>query len=183
MTIVDKSAKDIVTELRKSGSIGRILGKGSFSSVYEAAMPNAVYKLTTCDAYVDFILSAQKFVRHGDVHLPWMLRYDGIVGEDFDEGGIHGIWIERLRPCKRSDEQACRDKRFIRSQAYEETLIERFVSGKIRHRYRISDTLKDSLDHLLQICAGCGYSFDLHNDNMMVRPSDGRIVISDPICL
>lgn len=184
-----RCVRSIIEPRRKSGSIGKLLGQGSFSAVYDAP-GDEVFKLTKCRATVDFLMHSYQYVRQGERHLPKLLRFEGVIGTDPHEmTPLYGVWIEKLRRPTRDERQLQRVRRCVldmihRNGDTDDNLL-RTAKGELLHgKMTFDPELLQSLHRLHKIFVRLGdVSIDLHRDNIMVRPKTGELVINDPFIM
>lgn len=182
-----RCVREVVNPLRKKGTIGKLLGAGSFSVVYEAPeRPDSVLKLTKCDAFIGLMEELPKYDPDETRHFPRMHEFLGKVGHDpYDGTSLYGYWLERLRKPTRQEHAAVRlRKALCESLGIDNSHLIRLCDREPTEigGYPLPASLLKSLNTLRSVYETLNFvMLDLHNANVMVRPSTGELVLSDPL--
>lgn len=179
------SPRRLVAKLRQKGLIGKRLGRGYFSTVYETADPNVVFKLTKCLVSVRYARLVRRYYPD-DPHLLHAQRIHGrmCVEERDCDAPVFGMSLERLVPIttKVSVEEFRLAKALSSSTSFAMNREEQIQALEdIVRRGNLPLSILRSIERLQTLMVVCeGASLDLHIHNFMVRPSTGELVISDP---
>jgi hypothetical protein len=178
------SRAEYVRAWRSSGVIGRKLGEGSYSAVYEGMKPGQVVKITSDSSTVHYLLQASMFVERGDRHFPRIFSYLGAVARDDDDGTVlHGFMLERLCGVRRGS-AAWHQRNRIRAglNAPNEEELAAAILDLAEGDEALPASVRKSLKRLVKIHGRIGEAmFDLSAGNFMMRPDTEELVFSDPL--
>lgn len=167
--------------------------RGEFSAVFDAG-EEKVIKVT-----VDSI-QYEIFTRYewDNRHFPIVTTDHGIIGEqtiyDEDSLSIYMVEMERLVKLPRGGEVTRLVRKLVRKADdlhlkhlkgwnYDYTRATVDTLDKLSEWGALPESLRASLAELsCRVANYDGANLDIHSGNVMIRPSTGELVLSDPIC-
>lgn len=163
--IAYSSIKDIFAELKKLGYIKtEMLGSGIFGAVFKRPNDPYVIKVFKHDKqYLKYLEYARQHQ-----HNPHVPKIRGKIMKPYRNFQLYLVRIEELVPLSyRMDKQYYLYKK-LQEYAYSS-------------RFGPDDCLPYALVEVIDYIKSSGGEIDLHDENVMVRPSDGQLVITDPL--
>lgn len=165
----------------------KMLARGSFSAVFDTG--NTVHKLTL-DKYA-YMLGTDRVIGCSGRHFTQVLSNHGEVGE-VEGQPVYLFECEKLeklpktgplralarRVCRQATTHVCSHFQFHRLKEGLTLAIEELSMDE-----SLPESLQDAFADLHKFASNVeeGWSLDLHTANLMVRPADGTLVISDPL--
>jgi len=151
----------------------KLVGRGVFGAVFEAADPSRVLKLTTDFKHINYLIDGRA---PKGPYKPVVFEYFGPVGETSNGETLYLIEIERLHRLRRGTHNGRMAQRITRFFRKNDVFPE-------RSKY-LPDLTAEMAEFMYDLncffirfsCAG-----DPGWSNFMERP-DGTLVFSDPIC-
>lgn len=170
---------------RHAAIIGKkLLGRGSFCAVFDSG--KTVHKLTL-DRYA-YMMGTDQVIGCSGEHFTRVLYNHGEVGA-VDERPLYLFECERLEKLPRSGELRALARRIAArtrkhklyhmhnspadSLALEELSVDEELPVSLQDAFVDLHSFVHRVDE--------GWSLDIHAANLMIRPSDGTLVLSDPL--
>lgn len=160
---------DIYLRLRDLGYVKRdqILGQGIFGVVFKRPQDSYVIKLFKNDPayrqYLKYVLQHQD-----NPHVP---KIRGKLVKPYRDANLYLVRIEELEPLEIYSPQY---DVFEQARDYALDRVTATTQQDFREIYPRLASVLDDVKHW-------GKTIDLHDENIMVRPSDNMLVITDPI--
>ena len=165
----------------------KVMARGAFSAVFDNG--NTVHKLTL-DKYA-YMLCTDGVIGCSSRHFTQVFHNYGDVGE-VDGEPVYLFECEKLeklpkagplralarRVCRQATTHASNHIRFHREQEGLTLAIQELAMDEL-----LPETLQEGFADLHKFASNVeeGWGLDLHTANLMVRPSDSTLVISDPL--
>jgi hypothetical protein len=164
----------------------KVLARGSFSAVFDTG--NTVHKLTL-DQYA-YMLSTDQVIGCSSRHFTQVLFNHGEIGEvDGHPLYLFECELEKLpksgplralarRVCRQATTHATSHLRFHRKREGLTLAIQELSMDE-----SLPESVQEAFAELHQFASNVeeGWGLDLHSANLMVRPTDDTLVISDPL--
>jgi hypothetical protein len=151
-----------------------VMARGAFSAVFDNG--KTIYKLTL-DRYA-YLLGCDRMIACTGRHFTEVLYNFDQVGE-VDGCPLYLFECEKLEKLPKTGE--------VRALARK--VVKKCVTSSLRCLEALAkdeslpESLRDAFDDLSTFASNVehGWSVDIHSANLMMRPSDGELVLSDPL--
>lgn len=163
--------KEVQEYLINNGYI--MIGEGAYSQVWALHGSNAVIKVST-KADKCWLLFAEYSKLHPNKHLPKISRLIKYKSK-YNGAEFFIAFMERLEPISKAKWM---------TSSFDDIkgmIVFSYDKEKMKEYTKKNPDLAKIFDDLIQarIKTNCG--FDIHRGNIMIRPSTGDIVITDPL--
>lgn len=189
------SESSVILDLRRSGvrkarnhPVLRdkpVMARGVFSAVFNRG--RSVAKLTV-DPLSYALLSSQRLSKN--VHFPKVVNRYGIVGKQDSTHYLYLVELEKLRPVSSYPQLESTVEALLRSleamshydpDYYVDPRDEAYDLRQVAKTRRFPRSFSRALGELAAFVESYDANLDLHAENVMVRPSTGELVITDPV--
>lgn len=171
-----------------------VLGRGAYGAVYKTSNPERVNKMTDAttkrDIYLHYILQTSKMRNDANPYVPKVFSVKYFNSES---GRYAKVAMERLIPLRKATDDQLRHAFSqmtggkLRDIAYEmfgeDTIVDLIKDYILTGRGTLDPRLKKVLNLIRKMrdSSMVTVGYDIKEDNMMLRPSDSSLVITDPL--